>query len=202
MSSIRLHQRLIIYKRYYIALNRAPYTSEHDTQINKISCTEHETNYRKANSTSKVDPTVGLARVGSRAALNFSFAFLRRAWRLGIYYKFENFNIKAKLLVKFLGEDIDLCSELLTEALEALQMLPVATLYEESNVSPIWLEVVERSTKFLKQVVTGYLLIFFFTIVNFVSINYNCNPCNFIGQCVFICYKRIVLIFNKYHLGM
>lgn len=34
-------------------------------------------------------------------------------------------------------------------------MLSVATLYEEANVSPIWLEVVERSTKFLRQVVTG-----------------------------------------------
>lgn len=34
-------------------------------------------------------------------------------------------------------------------------MLTVATLYEETNVSPIWIEVVERSTKFLRQVVTG-----------------------------------------------
>lgn len=37
--------------------------------------------------------TLGLARVGSRAALNFAFAFLRRAWRS--------------------GEDSDLCTELL-----------------------------------------------------------------------------------------
>lgn len=44
---------------------------------------------------------LGLARVGTRAALNFSFAFLRRAWRS--------------------GEDTDLCSELLTDALAALQ---------------------------------------------------------------------------------
>jgi hypothetical protein len=27
--------------------------------------------------------TISLAKVGSRAALNFSFAFLRRAWRSG-----------------------------------------------------------------------------------------------------------------------
>ena len=27
--------------------------------------------------------TLGLARVGSRAALSFAFAFLRRAWRSG-----------------------------------------------------------------------------------------------------------------------
>ena len=41
--------------------------------------------------------TVGLARVGSRAALSFAFAFLRRAWRS--------------------GEDADLCSELLQVAI-------------------------------------------------------------------------------------
>jgi hypothetical protein len=28
--------------------------------------------------------TISLAKVGCRAALNFSFAFLRRAWRSGI----------------------------------------------------------------------------------------------------------------------
>ena len=37
--------------------------------------------------------TISLARVGSRAALSFAFAFLRRAWRS--------------------GEDSDLCSDLL-----------------------------------------------------------------------------------------
>jgi E3 ubiquitin-protein ligase HERC2 len=53
------------------------------------------------------------------------------------------------------GEDADLCSELLTESLEALQSLPEATLFDESSVSPVWLEVVERSDKFLRQVVLG-----------------------------------------------
>lgn len=84
--------------------------------------------------------TLGLARVGSRAALNFSFAYLRRAWRS--------------------GEDVEFCSELLTESLEALQSLPEATLFDETNVSQVWLEVVERSAKFLRQVVTGYLSFF------------------------------------------
>lgn len=58
-------------------------------------------------------------------------------------------------IIFFIGEDIDLCSELLTESLEALQLLPAATLFDEDNVSPVWLEVVERSTKFLKQVISG-----------------------------------------------
>ncbi len=55
----------------------------------------------------------------------------------------------------FLGEDADLCSELLQESLEALQSLPEATLFDESAVSPVWLEVVDRSARFLRQVVLG-----------------------------------------------
>lgn len=78
---------------------------------------------------------LGLARVGTRAALNFSFAFLRRAWRS--------------------GEDTDLCSELLVDALEALQGLPEASLFDTSLVSQLWVEVLERSIKFLRQVVLG-----------------------------------------------
>ena len=78
---------------------------------------------------------MSLARVGTRAALNFSFAFLRRAWRS--------------------GEDTDLCSELLLEALESLQGLPEASLFDSSQVSALWIEVLERSIKFLRQVVLG-----------------------------------------------
>ena len=78
---------------------------------------------------------MGLARVGSRAALSFAFAFLRRAWRS--------------------GEDADLCSELLQESLEALQSLQEASLFEEGTVSAVWLDVVERATKFLHSVVAG-----------------------------------------------
>ena len=76
-----------------------------------------------------------MARVGSRAALSFAFAFLRRAWRS--------------------GEDSDLCTELLQESLEALQSLPEASLFEEGTVSTVWLDFVERATKFLNSVVAG-----------------------------------------------
>ena len=79
--------------------------------------------------------TIGLARVGSRAALGFAFAFLRRAWRS--------------------GEDADLCSELLQDSLDALRSLPEATLFDENSVSTVWLEVVERAAKFLRSVVEG-----------------------------------------------
>ena len=106
-----------------------------------------QTQHKISNSSSKCSKSaatspgekaaVGLARVGSRAALSFAFAFLRRAWRS--------------------GEDQDLCSELLSESLEALQALPEASLFHTENVSKVWLEVVERATKFLHQVVHGQM---------------------------------------------
>ena len=78
-------------------------------------------------------PLSGLALVGSRAALSFAFAFLQRAWRS--------------------GEDADLCTELLLESLEALQSLPEASLFH--GVSSVWLDVVERTCKFLRTVIYG-----------------------------------------------
>lgn len=53
------------------------------------------------------------------------------------------------------GEDADLCSELLQESLDALRALPEASLFDESTVSAVWLEVVERATRFLRSVVMG-----------------------------------------------
>lgn len=137
LSATRLFHMLMVFKRYFIALTRAPHVPENDTAnaSKKISTTTELTPTAKTISKQNTDPVVGLARVGSRAALNFSFAFLKRAWRS--------------------GEDTDLCGELLVEALEALQLLAPAALFDDSNVSPVWLEVVERSSKFLRQVVTG-----------------------------------------------
>lgn len=87
-----------------------------------------------ASSADHVDhPLSGLALVGSRAALSFAFTFLRRAWRS--------------------GEDADLCTEVLVESLEALQSLPEATIFD--GVSSVWLDVVERTSKFLRTVVQG-----------------------------------------------
>lgn len=53
------------------------------------------------------------------------------------------------------GEDQVLSSELLSESLEALQALPEASLFHSENVNKVWLEVVERSNKFLSGVVAG-----------------------------------------------
>lgn len=142
LSSTRLYQRLVICKRYFIALNRAPHISHSEMRSNvrKRSTDILETKTVKISSKKhNLDPVMGLARVGSRAALNFSFAFLRRAWRL--------------------GEDTDLCSELLQESLEAMRLLPVATMFDETKVSAVWLEIVEKSIKFLRQVVTGFVCV-------------------------------------------
>lgn len=77
----------------------------------------------------------GLAKVGARTALSFAFAFLKRAWRS--------------------GEDRDLCSDVLHEALDILQELPVALLFDSSSVSEVWLDVVDRTMKFLSEVCRG-----------------------------------------------
>eukprot|EP00069_Balaena_mysticetus_P000883 bmy_14940T0 len=50
---------------------------------------------------------------------------------------------------------VDKKSELLQESLDALRALPEASLFDESTVSSVWLEVVERATRFLRSVVTG-----------------------------------------------
>ncbi|RLU17868.1 hypothetical protein DMN91_010107 [Ooceraea biroi] len=130
LSATRLRQRLIVARRYFIALSR-----HKPQEIKDISNLPKPIGKLQKTIRPNEKATLGLARVGSRAALNFSFAYLRRAWRS--------------------GEDVEFCSELLTESLEALQSLPEATLFDETNVSQVWLEVVERSAKFLRQVVTG-----------------------------------------------
>ncbi|KAK6172413.1 hypothetical protein SNE40_016067 [Patella caerulea] len=139
LSSTRLHQRLAVLERYFTALCRQN-PHEKRSQVKK-----RQENSTTAVKKQKLHPavkpaekaTLGLARVGSRAALSFAFAFLRRAWRS--------------------GEDADLCSDLLQESLEALRSLPEATMFEEGSVSIVWQEVVERATKFLHGVVAGDL---------------------------------------------
>uniref|UniRef100_A0A8C0GP25 E3 ubiquitin-protein ligase HERC2 n=1 Tax=Chelonoidis abingdonii TaxID=106734 RepID=A0A8C0GP25_CHEAB len=131
LSALRLKQRLVVLERYFIALNRTV------LQENvKVKWKSSSIPLPAADKKRPVGKGVeGLARVGSRAALSFAFAFLRRAWRS--------------------GEDADLCSELLQESLDALRALPEASLFDEGTVSSVWLEVVERATKFLRSVVTG-----------------------------------------------
>ncbi|XP_071496413.1 E3 ubiquitin-protein ligase HERC2-like [Diadema antillarum] len=138
LSSVRLRQRLVILERYFVALARQ--SPEQKAAI--IGKAPEKGAVKKVEQTKSVKKlkeraTASLARVGARTALSFAFAFLRRAWRS--------------------GEDSDLCSELLRDALEALQSLPEATLFDESSMSSVWVEVVEKATTFLKSVVVGDL---------------------------------------------
>ncbi|XP_052796353.1 E3 ubiquitin-protein ligase HERC2-like isoform X2 [Mya arenaria] len=134
LSTTRLQQRLAVLERYFSAISRqAP--PEKSGPSKKSQTNQTNLNKQKSNIKPAEKATMGLARVGSRAALSFAFAFLRRAWRS--------------------GEDSDLCSELLAESLEALQSLPEASLFEDGTVSTVWLDVVERATKFLHSVVSG-----------------------------------------------
>lgn len=156
LSAVHLKRRIFIYHRYLVALARSQKAvtpsktiavslrkqtlqNEHikKLELQKSHSTEQQllTLQQQKASASIEKATFGLARVGTRAALNFSFAFLRRAWRS--------------------GEDMELCSELLSEALEAMQTLPEASLFDSTQVSSLWLEVLEQSIKFLRQVVNN-----------------------------------------------
>ncbi|XP_055695916.1 probable E3 ubiquitin-protein ligase HERC2 [Lutzomyia longipalpis] len=142
LFAIHLRQRLLIYNRYFVALSRAKPPTKSDTNApNNAELKLRRFSSIEATNRLEIDRSVlglGLARVGTRAALNFSFAFLRRAWRS--------------------GEDTELCSELLTEALESLHGLPEASLFNSGEISPLWIEVLERSIKFLRQVVLGDIM--------------------------------------------
>ncbi|KAI8034196.1 hypothetical protein M5D96_013047 [Drosophila gunungcola] len=156
LSAQHLRQQLFVYERYFVALKRErerqPAASKPDVASSNAGATTSSTIVAASNATSTTTTTkaanlepqpketpehgaLGLARVATRAALNFSFAFLRRAWRS--------------------GEDTEMCSELLSEALASLQELPEATLFETAVVSSLWLEVMERSIKFLRLVALG-----------------------------------------------
>lgn len=124
-SSIYLKQELFIYQRYFIAMSRTREKQKGMPSLNflvKQNMSSYIDLETLGNTSTVVEKdtdraTLGLARVGIKAALNFSFAFLRKAWRS--------------------GEDMDLCSELLSEALESLQDLPDALLFDTSHVSYI-----------------------------------------------------------------
>ncbi|XP_041862098.1 E3 ubiquitin-protein ligase HERC2 isoform X2 [Melanotaenia boesemani] len=131
LSAQRLRQRLVILERYLISLSHSMMEEKYKVRWKSPPSPPLPAADNKSSRPASKG-VEGLARVGSRAALSFAFAFLRRAWRS--------------------GDDADLCSELLQESLDALRALPEATLFDEGTVSSVWLEVVERATKFLSDV--------------------------------------------------
>ncbi|CAH0722311.1 unnamed protein product, partial [Brenthis ino] len=111
-------------------------------QVELSSETQEETDEQTEDSES----AFGLARVGARAALRLALSLVRRAWRC--------------------GEDADVCSALLKDALDAVRALPDAALYagggqlnsiaqQAPRSQKIWAEVVDSAAKFLHQVVAG-----------------------------------------------
>ncbi|XP_059922232.1 E3 ubiquitin-protein ligase HERC2 isoform X1 [Gadus macrocephalus] len=132
LSAQRLRQRLVILERYLISLSHSMMEEKYKARWKTPPTPPPPTTDNKTPRPPASKGVEGLARVGSRAALSFAFAFLRRAWRS--------------------GDDADLCSELLQESLDALRALPEATLFDEGTVSSVWLEVVERAAKFLSDV--------------------------------------------------
>ncbi|XP_043204412.1 E3 ubiquitin-protein ligase HERC2-like [Amphibalanus amphitrite] len=133
LSALRIRQRVAVARRYFTALTPQPPADASDTGA-RTAAAAVVAGGRGAAGRGE-PPSHSLARVGSRAAMGFAIAFLRRAWRS--------------------GEDTDICSDLLKESLEALRYLPEGNLFDEDQVSPVWLEVVEKASRFLRSVVLG-----------------------------------------------
>ncbi|CAH0390181.1 unnamed protein product [Bemisia tabaci] len=137
LFSRSLQQRLAVAQRYFIAFSRDFENSKPEKLPKNVDSCPITGEQKCEAINPEVDPSFGFARIGTRAALNFSFAFLKKAWRT--------------------NEDCELCTDLLEECLEAMRMLPEASLFKEndSQVSPVWCEIFEKSSKFLRQVVLG-----------------------------------------------
>lgn len=127
---------LKVYERYFTAVARSK--SKKVTSSNRESTFIEDKEFNYGNDTKEMSTNCGkakheLAKIGSRTALNFFFASLKRAWRSG---------------------DTDLCSELLSDSLEAIQTsLEPGTLFDTSSLSSLWMEGIEKSIKFLRQIV-------------------------------------------------
>ncbi|KAG1662456.1 E3 ubiquitin-protein ligase HERC2 [Nymphon striatum] len=135
LTAEKIKRRLFVAQRIFGAMSKN-LTLQQDLQLQEDSHGQVPTEKVPAESCSKTSSekaTSGLASIGCRAALSFAFAFMKRAWKS--------------------GEDADLCADMLQEALDAFRSLPEACLYDESSMSRIWLEMVERTSNFLRSIV-------------------------------------------------
>ncbi|XP_076824506.1 E3 ubiquitin-protein ligase HERC2-like isoform X1 [Clavelina lepadiformis] len=118
-------------------------SNKHEEPASEVSNTSSELNMEAQKSSITADlavtklpnPWERLSHIGSRFSFSFAFFFLRRLWRM--------------------GEDTDLCTELLQDTLEAFREMPLACLFNKSLISSSWLDLVERSDKFLRSVMYG-----------------------------------------------
>lgn len=128
---------LKIYERYFVALARSQSQKVSSTNRESIFIDSPNQNFdieaKELKLTTSEKAKLELAKIGSRTAMNFFFASLKRAWRSG---------------------DTELCSELLNDSLEAIQMsLEPGALFDTSSLSTLWMEALEKSIKFLRQIV-------------------------------------------------
>ncbi|RWS12697.1 E3 ubiquitin-protein ligase HERC2-like protein [Dinothrombium tinctorium] len=130
-SSIRLYKQLIVIKRYFDAHLRSKKIAPRIVDKNVVeSVGLFENSVKNETKTYKAKANACLARIGARTAVNFALAFLRRSWRT--------------------GEDLDLCSDLLKDALDSLRSLDEALLFNCED--SIWIEVVDKISQFLKNI--------------------------------------------------
>jgi E3 ubiquitin-protein ligase HERC2 len=128
---------LKIYERYFAALSRSK--AKKSNTVNRESIfiddksAKYETETKEVNLSKSEKVKHELAKIGTRTALNFFFASLKRAWKSG---------------------DTELCSELLSDSLDAIQTsLEPGGLFDTSALSTLWIEAIEKSIKFLRQIV-------------------------------------------------
>lgn len=128
---------LTIYERYFAALSRSKSKklSACNRELNSLEDKQqiHEAEAKEAKISDSEKAKIELAKIGSRTAINFFFACLKRAWKSG---------------------DTEMCSELLTDSLESIQMsLEPGALFDTSSLSSLWIEAIEKSIKFLRHIV-------------------------------------------------
>lgn len=127
---------LKVYERYFTAIARSKskkMSTNRESYFVDDACLNYEVDTKEPILTKSEKAKLELAKIGSRTALNFFFASLKRAWRSG---------------------DTELCSELLNDTLEAIQLsLEPGALFDTTSLSNLWMESIEKSIKFLRQIV-------------------------------------------------
>ena len=127
---------LNIYERYFVALARSKLkktTANRESIFIDDKSVSFEAEVKETKLTTSEKAKMELAKIGSRTAMNFFFSSLKRAWKSG---------------------DTELCSELLNDSLESIQgSLDAGALFDTSSLSTLWLEAIEKSIKFLRQIV-------------------------------------------------
>ncbi|XP_050428032.1 E3 ubiquitin-protein ligase HERC2 [Adelges cooleyi] len=137
----RTQLRIAIASRYFGAFYRSSHHQHSTKAQTSLAPTENFSSVPKTINESIIDEGKDsiFAKIGTQTALNFSFGFLVSTWQSGY--------------------NSDLCTQMLKESLTALQCVPEEFLLDEYNIPMFWIETLERSSKFLFQVVSGNIIV-------------------------------------------